>query len=92
MAETPLEMVEEVRYYAKRALALINIAKDKIVCNTDEYAYWQTDIEAIDLMAESYGKKIEAAIKIITYKIRMAKIYMVFDTFRRCTSFDERKS
>lgn len=61
--ETPLEMVEEVRYYAKRALALINIAKDKIVCNTDEYAYWQTDIEAIDLMAESYGKKIEAAIK-----------------------------
>lgn len=69
--ETPLDMVREVRYYANRAVTLIESARDDIKENKEEYNYWVTDLEAISLMAQSYGKKIEAAIKIITYKNTM---------------------
>ncbi len=69
--ETPLNMVEEIRYYAERAQQMIDAVKDKITTNIEEYSYWATDIKAISLMAHSYGSKIEAAIKIITYKDTM---------------------
>lgn len=73
IGETPLDMVKEVTYFANRAKSLIGDVKSKVTLNAEEYGYWETDIEAISLMADSYGRKIEAAIKIITYKNTMGE-------------------
>lgn len=71
--ETPVDMIEEVRYYAAQAADKIAKAaefmKDSPVIR--EFQYWETDIQAIGLMTESYCKKIEAAIKILFYKSTM---------------------
>lgn len=71
--ETPLDMVAQVRYYAKLAKEQVKASGDFMLegSNQTEYAYWCSDIEAIALMAESYCKKIEAAIQILFYKNTM---------------------
>ena len=73
--ETPLDMVSEVRYYAALAEDKIKAAgafiSEENKSAYEEYSYWCSDIEAIALMARSYGKKIEAAIHIIFYKNTM---------------------
>lgn len=71
--ETPLDMLEEVRYYAKRACDNVTEAEEYLSESPlyREYQYWCSDINAIALMAESYAKKIEAAIQIIFYKNTM---------------------
>ncbi len=71
--ETPLDMVEEVRYYADSAYDLIRAMQPNITRCIREYGRFVTDIQAIRLMSHSYCKKIEAAIKIITYKNTMDK-------------------
>lgn len=71
--ETPVDMIEEVRYYAAQAADKIAMAAEfmKESPAIREFQYWETDIQAIGLMTESYCKKIEAAIKILFYKNTM---------------------
>lgn len=71
--ETPPDMVAEVSYYAKRAYDKICEAEEYMEnsIRRREYEYWCTDMRAIGMMAESYCKKIEAAILIIFYKNTM---------------------
>jgi len=71
--ETPVDMIAEVRYYAQRAVDKVKAAAEYMADSPLkwELGYWQSDMDAIKLMAESYCKKIEAAIKIIFYKNTM---------------------
>lgn len=71
--ETPPDMIAEVRYYAKRAVEKVQAAAQYMTDSPlkRELEYWTTDIEAMQLMAESYCKKIEAAIQILFYKNTM---------------------
>lgn len=69
--ETPYDMIEETTYYAESAWEKINRAKAAVTRNAEEYARYVTDIQAINLMTRSYGKKLEAAMKVIFYKDTM---------------------
>lgn len=73
--ETPIDMCEEVVYYAKTALDDMKSAADKITKHQDEYANFVTDLEAIYLMSYSYAKKIEGAVEILKYKYTMDEAY-----------------
>lgn len=69
--ETPLDMVEETAYYAKRALDKINFAKHSVTKNKDEFEMFITDIQAIAHMTFSYGKKVRAAVNVMLYRNNM---------------------
>jgi len=69
--ETPLDMVRETAYYAKRAMEKIQFAETFVTENKEEFGRFITDIKAIALMTESYGKKVKAAVNIMLYRNNM---------------------
>lgn len=69
--ETPLDMCEDVIYYAKEAYENILKAKSKATINQEELALYETDMEAIHALVMSYTCKIKAATKILFYKYTM---------------------
>lgn len=69
--ETPVEMVEDVLGFSQIALEEILLAKAGITKNAEEFARYVTDIEAIRLLCENYAKKMDAAVKVLTYKYTM---------------------
>lgn len=74
IGETPLDMIEDVTYFATTSLEEINsISPDKLGENAEEFARIQTDIKAIYLMTLSYCEKIKAALSILEYKYTMDK-------------------
>lgn len=69
--ETPYDMIEETTCYSTSAWEKIRKAKGAVTKNQQEYGYYMTDIQAIDLMTRSYGKKLQAAMKVLFYKETM---------------------
>lgn len=69
--ETPYDMIRETTHYSTSAYEKIQKAKAAVTKNKEEYGRFITDIEAIDLMTRSYGKKLEAAMKVLFYKETM---------------------
>lgn len=69
--ETPLDMADEVKYYADRAMNKINIAEAFITENKDEFKMFVSDIQAIYHMTMFYSKKVKAAVNIMLYRNNM---------------------
>lgn len=69
--ETPLDMADEVKYYADRAMNKINIAEAFITENKDEFEMFVSDIQAIYHMTMFYSKKVKAAVNIMLYRNNM---------------------
>ncbi len=69
--ETPYDMIRETTYYSATAYDKIQKAKAAVTKNKEEYERFVTDMQAIDLMTRSYGKKLEAAMKVLFYKETM---------------------
>lgn len=69
--ETPADMSREVIWYASEALRLIEECAGQVTENIRELEYYHTDIEAVHYIAMCYGKKLEAAYKILQYKKTM---------------------
>lgn len=69
--ETPYDMIRETTYYSSSAYEKIRKAKSAVTKNKEEYERFVTDMQAIDLMTQSYGKKLEAAMKVLFYKETM---------------------
>ena len=66
--ETPYDMIRETAHYSTSAYEKIQKAKAAVTKNQEEYERFITDLQAIDLMTRSYGKKLEAAMKVLFYK------------------------
>lgn len=71
LGETPLDLVQSVEYYALNAFNKIRQARGKAFKNQTELEKFATDVEAIYTLAFSYTAKIQAAIKILSYKHTM---------------------
>lgn len=72
IGETPYDMIDDILFYAKRAKEKIALAKaDKALSGNDEFERICTDIDAINLMVQSYCEKINAAMLILEYKHTM---------------------
>lgn len=69
--ETPYDMMEEVSWYAQRALDEIRLASGGAGANEKELQYYESDILAVYYMTMSYVKKLEAAHLILQYKHTM---------------------
>lgn len=69
--ETPLDMVKESSYYAERALTLIQSAEPHITEQKEEFARFVSDIQAIYYITMFYGKKVNAAVKVMLYRAGM---------------------
>lgn len=71
LGETPYDLIDDILYFAKRAIEKSLEAKPYLDQNQDEIRRIYQDLEAIYYMTASYCKKIEAAMKILTYKHTM---------------------
>lgn len=71
LGETPYDLVEDIEYFAKRAVQKCEEAKSYFSRDNDEFRCICSDIEAIYLMSISYNKKIMGAMKILEYKYTM---------------------
>ena len=71
LGETPYDMIDDVEYYANRALKAIQKAEPLVTRNKREFSRLKTDVQAIFKMVYSYTYKIRAAMKILTYKYTM---------------------
>ncbi len=69
--ETPYDMIAETTHYSTSAWEKIQKAQAAVTKNAEEYKGYMSDIQAVDLMTRSYGKKLEAAMKVIFYKETM---------------------
>lgn len=69
--ESPYDMVRETCYYAESAYEKIRQASEAVTINKEEFSRVITDIQAIDLLTRSYGRKVEAAMKVLFYKYTM---------------------
>ncbi len=71
IGETPMDMIEEITYFAERASEKYKIALKEIDNPNAEILRIGTDIEAMRLLTKSYCAKIKGAAKILTYKYTM---------------------
>ena len=69
--ETPVEMAQDVLRFSEEALAAIEKAGESVTKNREEYERYVTDIQATRLICQVYAKKVEAAVKVLTYKYTM---------------------
>ena len=69
--ETPVDMTADVLRFSAEAVREIYKAKDQVTCNLEEFERYITDIEAIRMICEVYAKKVDAAVKVLTYKYTM---------------------
>ena len=69
--ETPVEMARDVLRFSEEALAVIEKAGESVTKNREEYERYVTDIQATRLICQVYAKKVEAAVKVLTYKYTM---------------------
>ena len=69
--ETPVEMAQDVLRFSEEALAAIKKAGESVTKNREEYERYVTDIQATRLICQVYAKKVEAAVKVLTYKYTM---------------------
>lgn len=69
--ETPVEMAADVLRFSAEAEDEIRAAKDFVTRNREEFDRYITDIEAIRMICGVYAKKIDAAVKVLTYKYTM---------------------
>ncbi len=69
--ETPPDMAKEIRYYAKKALLQITLAKPYITRETEEFGRFTTDIQAIYHMTLFYADKVMAAVYVMRYRNTM---------------------
>lgn len=71
IGETPVDMIADTDYFAKKAMEAITAAGRGMTANQEEYELWKTDIEALALLTDSYNRKLEGALKILEYKYTM---------------------
>lgn len=69
--ETPLDMTADVVRFSGEAAEEIRAAKEQITRNREEFERYITDIDAIRMICRVYAKKVDAAVKILTYKYTM---------------------
>ena len=65
VGETPMDVIEEGRYFAQKALAAVESGRTAVTGNADEYARLRSDAQAIALIAEFYDLRVRAAIEIV---------------------------
>lgn len=68
VGETPVDIIEDVEYFAAKAAKAIERADGHVRRNRDEFERIAGDVEAVRLMTLSYTHKVRAAIRILTYK------------------------
>ena len=66
-----MDMTADVLRFSAEAVREIYKAKDQVTCNLEEFERYITDIEAIRMICEVYAKKVDAAVKVLTYKYTM---------------------
>ncbi len=66
--ETPVQIIQEVRQHAVKALAAVKEAGKKIGRNRDEFDRLQNDVYCTYYMAFHYAAKAEAALQVLRYK------------------------
>jgi len=71
VGETPQDIIEDVEYYADKAIDAIEKAKPHVHKNCEEFNRIANDMLAIKYMVYFYTNKVRAAIKILTYKHTM---------------------
>jgi len=71
IGETPYDMIDDVMYFASRAVSKCAEAQRLFDRDSDELDRIASDIQAIYYMTKHYGKKVEAALKILEYKYTM---------------------
>jgi hypothetical protein len=71
IGETPLDMIEEITFFAETASQKYSDAINNIDNPDEEVLRIGSDIEAVRLLTKSYCEKIKGAIKILTYKYTM---------------------
>ncbi|MEQ7127727.1 hypothetical protein ABN034_24855 [Actinopolymorpha sp. B11F2] len=65
--ETPLDVAEDVVYYAEQAVACIDRGSGRCVKGTAEYAAISRDVRAIAELAYFYAHRIRAAVQVRLY-------------------------
>ncbi len=73
VGETPVEMIQEVMYFASRAKDFCAKALETCEAVSKELGRIKTDIDAIYLLSLSLCKKLEAALLILEYRFTMSK-------------------
>ncbi|MDD9269189.1 hypothetical protein ACFPES_19255 [Paenibacillus sp. GCM10023248] len=68
VGETPADIIGDAQRHAQEALEAIERARSFVAHNEDEYERLAGDIAAIHHMVQAYAHKVEAAIRILTYK------------------------
>lgn len=68
VGETPTDIIADAERHAEEALQAIERARELVIHNKDEYERLAGDITAIRHMVQAYVHKVEAAIRILTYK------------------------
>jgi len=71
IGETPYDMIDDVMYFARRAVDKYVEAQKLAECGLNGLCRIADDIQAIYHMSKSYCKKVEAALKILEYKYTM---------------------
>ncbi len=69
--ETPLDMTADVLNFSAEAVSEIAKAKAAVTRNAEEFGRYITDIEAVHMICGVYAKKVDAAVKVLTYKYTM---------------------
>ncbi len=70
--ETPVSVVEDTCFFARRALDAIARGREQVRADADEYDRLASDVEAVALMAEFYRLRVLAAVEIVVYRERAA--------------------
>lgn len=72
VGETPLDVIEEGRAFAAKALTAVDSGLDAVTANAQEYARLRSDAQAIALIAEHYDLRVRAAIEIVSARSELA--------------------
>ena len=81
--ETPMSILREVLDYSGKAVATIEAAEPLVTKNRDEFERLRNDAHCIQVMAENYSAKVQAAERVLLYNyshdvhdLERAEIYL----------------
>jgi len=76
IGETPVQVIDEIKAFAAKAVEQIKIAAPYVTANKDEFELVANDIRCVEAMTNFYCTKVEAAMMVHRYRHNKNKAYM----------------